>query len=270
LTEFTPRPLAEGELAQLLAQPRSATVVVIGAGSVGVGKTAMALEYARASQDSTDVRSLRRNIAEMDSLFDQLSNQATQGTIELALPILIGQNSSLNLPSSSERLTSPAAPHELSVQRDQIEPPATCVAPLVAAAVRPWSFAIGLSSASAITLFSGQTNPLEPGRRTQHDAGGSTVFAAKLHVDHSSSIINKSALLRLIQELLNFFNRIRIILRCRLVRVLSGFSRISAAINFVLLLLAAARHYGRRSEPSDHTLPVLTSMSVVIGGAARL
>jgi hypothetical protein len=62
----------------------------------------------------------------------------------------------------------------------------------------------------------------------------------------------------------------RMVLRLRLIYILSGLSRIPEAVNFVLLLLAAARCYGRRTEPSAYILPVLASMSVVVGETARL
>ena len=75
---------------------------------------------------------------------------------------------------------------------------------------------------------------------------------------------------RLRRELLRFVNRMRMVLRLRLIYILSGLCRIPEAVNFVLLLLAAARCYGRRTEPSAYTLPVLASMSVVIGETARL
>jgi hypothetical protein len=67
------------------------------------------------------------------------------------------------------------------------------------------------------------------------------------------------------QELLRLVSRIRIVLRLRLIYVLSGLFRIPDTVNFVLRLLAAARCYGRRAEPSDYTLPVLTSIPVVTG-----
>lgn len=63
---------------------------------------------------------------------------------------------------------------------------------------------------------------------------------------------------------------IRAILRLVLIRVLSGLSRCPDTINAILVLLAASRRYGLRSEPSDYTLPVLTPKSVVIGEVARL
>ena len=110
----------------------------------------------------------------------------------------------------------------------------------------------------------------DAGRHTPGDAGKSVRFTAYLHNVSSSLAFDELLFPRLRQELLRLVSRLRIVMRLRLIYILSGLSRIPDAINFVLLLLAAARCYGRRTEPSDYTLPVLTSMSVVIGEAARL
>ena len=90
------------------------------------------------------------------------------------------------------------------------------------------------------------------------------------HNVSSSLTFDEYVSARLRQELLRLVNRIRMVLRLRLIYILSGLCRIPEAVNFVLLLLAAARCYGRRTEPSAYTLPVLASMSVVIGETARL
>jgi len=80
--------------------------------------------------------------------------------------------------------------------------------------------------------------------------------------------LNMSSDLR--EKCLRLLDGIRSNLRLTLIRVLSALSRSPDTINAVLVLLAASRCYGHRTEPSGHTLPVLTSMSVVIGEAARL
>jgi hypothetical protein len=110
---------------------------------------------------------------------------------------------------------------------------------------RPWSFMVG---------------PLSPDQIISSDAAR--------HVKSSSLTIDEYILDR--QVFLRLVDRIRIALRIRLIRVLNGLSRIPDAINLILLLLAASRCYGHRTEPSDYALPVLTSMSVVIGETARL
>lgn len=241
-------------------------------GDVGVGKTALALKYARAAENSTDVRRLRRKVADMDALFDQLNNDASQGVIELALPILFGGNAPPNLPPIGELLAPPAAtePHPITVVHTPRKPPATSVVPLVNTANHPWSSALDLALSSVAPRFSEQLTRLDQGLYTHYYVGESCVFAAKLQVDWSSLASATHILSRLRRELLSLVSRLRIILRCRIIRVLSGLSRFTDAINFVLLLLAASRCYGRRSEPSDYTLPVFTPMSVVIGEAACL
>lgn len=54
-----------------------------------------------------------------------------------------------------------------------------------------------------------------------------------------------------------------------LVLVLNALSRFSVARSLGLIILAVSRHFGHRSEPSDHVLPALTSMSAVIGEVTR-
>jgi hypothetical protein len=144
--------------------------------------------------------------------------------------------------------------------------PTTSIASPADAADHPWSSTIG-------SLFADQLGSSCSGRYRQHDAGEAFTFAPELNTANSSPRLawfSKYVLACLWQELLRLFNRMRMILRLRLIYVLTGLSRIPEAINFVLLLLAAARFYRRRTEPSDYTLPVLTSMSVVIGETARL
>jgi hypothetical protein len=122
----------------------------------------------------------------------------------------------------------------------QIKAPTASVAAPADAAKHPWSPAVGsLSGAEA------------------HNVSSSLTFDEYL-----------AAHLR--QELLRLVNRMRMVLRLRLIYILSGLCRIPETVNFVLLLLAATRCYGRRTEPSACTLPVLASMSVVIGETACL
>jgi hypothetical protein len=275
LTEFTGQPADTDARAPLPGSLRIGTPVVSVVGMGGTGKTETALELVRAAQHSTDARSLRRNIAEIDSLFDQLSNQATQGTVELALPILFGENASPNLSPKGTPPTSPAltVPHAITVLCMPTKPPAPSVVPLVKAADHRWSSVIDLSLASGGSLFAVHLGSPCSERYSQHDASEAFTFAPELNTANSSlrlAWFSKYVLARLWQELIQLFSRMRMILRLRLIYVLGGLSQFSDAINFVLLLLAAARCYGRRSEPSDYTLPVLTPKSVVIGEAARL
>jgi hypothetical protein len=81
--------------------------------------------------------------------------------------------------------------------------------------------------------------------------------------------INEALLPQFRHGWLRLVDRIRAILRLMLIRVLSSRSRRPTALNFILVLLAASRCFGHRSEPSDHALPALTSMSAVTGATAR-
>ena len=71
------------------------------------------------------------------------------------------------------------------------------------------------------------------------------------------------------QAWLRFVNRLQATVRLVFIRVLSVLSRRPAAVSSVLVLLAASRCFGHRSELSDHALPALISMSVATGAAAR-
>jgi hypothetical protein len=129
------------------------------------------------------------------------------------------------------------------------------------AADHPWSCVSG-------SLPAGQLIPFElpdAERRTSSDMDESAMGVPEAHNVSSCLTFDERLSARLRQELLRLVNRMRMVLRLRLIYILSGLSRIPDAINFVLLLLAAARCYGRRTEPSAYTLPVLTSMSVVTG-----
>jgi hypothetical protein len=134
--------------------------------------------------------------------------------------------------------------------------PITWVSPFAGVTDSPWC------SAESFSFLTGH-------------AAGLEVFARNPQLSSFVLSINALAINQAIlpyyrQGLLRLIDGIRTILRLILVRVLSALSRCPNAINAVLVLLAASRRYGLRSEPSDYTLPVLTSMSVVIGEAARL
>lgn len=139
----------------------------------------------------------------------------------------------------------------------------TPIASSAGTADHPWLSAVG-------SLFAGRLILPDAGRRTPGDARKSVRFTACLHNVSSWLAFDELLFPRLRQELLRLVSRLRIVMRLRLIYILSGLSSIPEAINFILLLLAVARCYGRRTEPSDYILPALTSMSVVIGEAARL
>jgi hypothetical protein len=185
-------------------------------------------------------RSVKRSMAELDQLHSDLEDRG-DGRIVNVDPA--GYTSPGRSDAATTTTTSAAASTD------------TADHPL-------WS-AVGPLSAGPPVL-------LDPGRRIPRDAGESVMCSPESHNISSWLTFDDNIFAHLRQELLRLVSRLRIVIRLRLIFVLSGLSRIPNAVNFVLLLLAAVRCYGRRTEPSDYTLPVLTSMSVVTGEAARL
>lgn len=117
-----------------------------------------------------------------------------------------------------------------------------------------------------ISLPAGLSVAFDLGRRTERDESESVMFLhEEAHALRWELTPYEDFLARLQQELLCLVNRLRMVLRFRLMYILSGLSHIPDAINVVLLLLAAVRCYGRRTETSDYTPPVLTSILVVTG-----
>lgn len=209
-----------------------ANLVVVGYG--GVGKSGFLDLLLNSLDAAPSARSLRRSITVVDGLHEVLA------------------------PTSSLTVTSDLLSFGLVAAQPTV--------PFADLADRPWSSAVGLPFSSDPLIL------LDAPRSTLPDGDESLTVAARLHNISSWSLIIDELLIldRLQQELLRLVNRVRIALRIRLVRVLSGASRIPDAINFVLLLLAASRCYGHRTEPDDRTLPVLTSTSVVIGETAHV
>jgi hypothetical protein len=160
---------------------------------------------------------------------------------------LLGSNDEVDfvLTSRFDPISTPA--RELSI---------AWVSPFAEATDSPWC------SLASLSLLTG-------------DAVGSEIFARDSQLSSFILSINMRAISQALlpyyrQGLLRLIDGIRTTLRLILVRVLSALSRCPDTIDAVLELLAASRCYGRRTEPSDYTLPVPTSMSVVIGEAARL
>lgn len=181
-------------------------------------------------------RSVKRSIAELDQLHSNLDRRDRVVVIYDPVDAYSGRPSVVTAPTTSIASPADAADH-------------------------PWSSAIASLPAGQLIPF----ESLDAGRRTPRDAGESVMFGPKPQRASPSLTFDEYLFARLRQQLLRLINRMRIALRLRLIYVLSRLSRIPEEINFVLLLLAAARCYGRRTEPSDYTLPVLTSMSVVTG-----
>jgi hypothetical protein len=205
----------------------------------GVGKTTVALvRYADAYTGPTSVRSLRRDISELDQLHSDLDRDYDAIIVPTARPARY-----------------PTA----------VTPPTTSLALFANIADRLLPFAVS-------PQFSGRLVPLDPAQRIPRDWGESILFPPDWHPDPyaPTASVFVLAIGEVRQGLLRLINGIRAILRLMLIRVLSALSRCPDAINAVLLLLAASRCFGYRTEPGDCVPPVLTSKSVVIGEAARL
>jgi len=88
-------------------------------------------------------------------------------------------------------------------------------------------------------------------------------------VVHSFELTVREALLpNLRTDLLRLVVGVRAALCLMLVLVLSALSQRPDGLDFVLILLAASRRFGRRSEPEHHGFPALTPRPIVIGEAA--
>ena len=75
--------------------------------------------------------------------------------------------------------------------------------------------------------------------------------------------VARSALLRLLDGIITALCLV-------LMFALAALARLPHGLAFILVMLAACLRYGRRDEPADRILPVLTPKSVVIGEAAHL
>lgn len=230
-------PLVADAVARIRDQLATGTPCIVLSGHGGVGKSAIIKALLREPDLLSSRRSVKRGIAELDQLHSDLEEDRGDGRLIIYDP-------------AGEVCA------EYLIQAKTT----TTVAASADAADHPWSSAVGSLSAGS----------LDPGQRTPRDAYEFLMFGPGSHAVFLSLTFDEYLFARLRQELLRLVNRIRMVLRLRLIYIMSGLSRIPEAVNFVLLLLAAARCYGRRTEPSDYTLPVLTSMSVVIGEAARL
>jgi hypothetical protein len=124
---------------------------------------------------------------------------------------------------------------------------------------RPWSPRAELSASLIRSLHSYLLAPIDAPRYPHG------LLPQRQYVASVAVAIDQTILSRLRQNLLRLIDGTRAILRLILIRVLSALSRHPDAINVALVLLAASRCFGHRTDPSDRTLPVLTSMSVVTG-----
>jgi hypothetical protein len=191
----------------------------------GAGKTAIINALLREPALLSSGRSVKRSIAELDQLHSSLER--------------------------CERIVVIYDPVHASGRASVVTAPTTAIASPADAADHPWSSVVG---------------SFDAGRRTPHDAGEPVMFGPPESLNTSPSLtFDEYILACLRQQLLRLVHHLRIVMRLRLICVLSRLSRIPDLVNFVLLLLAAARCYGHRTDPSDHALPVPTSISVVTG-----
>jgi hypothetical protein len=238
LTELV-GPLVTEAVAQVRDQLAVGRPCVVLSVPTGAGKTAILKALLSEPALLSSGRSVKRSIAELDQLHSDLDRG------DGALVVV------------------DADYYAASSRSDAATAPTTSIASSADTADNPlWS--------AVSSLFTSQLIPLDAGQRTPGDVGASVMFGPESHNVSSWLALNENLFPRLRRELLRLVNLLRIVLRLTLIRVLSGLPRIPDAINLVLLLLAAVRGYGRRTEPSDYFLPVLTSMSVVIGETARL
>ena len=187
--------------------------------------------------ERTSVRSLRRDIEATDSLASRLSHD------------YIGYED-YEPPSNVAAL------------------PTNWVAPFAGVTDSPWSSVANLPSSNRLV-------PIDLVQRLPGDAVGHEVvtpgqrtYSVVLAIN--ALAVSQAFLLHYRQSLLRLVNGIRAILRLMLIRVLSALARCPDTINAILVLLAASRCFGYRTEPGDCAPPVFTSKSVVIGEPARL
>ena len=235
LTEFTGWPAGTDARAPLLGSLRTGTPVVSIVGIGGVGKTTAILAYAQAAARVNRVQAVRHNVTALDQLHNDLVR---------------GGGIFVPTPSLGERRSLAAAAFT------------TSAAPFTDATDRPWASFADLSLLDHLIAL-GRVKYIDDDLPEPSPRGSDWL-------DGCVMAINKALLPAYRQGLLRLINGIRTILRLILVRVLSALSQCPDTINAVLVLLAASRRHGLRSEPSDYTLPVLTPKSVVIGETARL
>jgi hypothetical protein len=240
LTELVNPSVAEA-VAQVRDQLAAGTSCIVLSTPVGAGKSAILNALLSEPALLSSGRSVKRSIAELDQLHSDLDHG--DGRIVIC---------------DADYVSS----YVLSGRSDAAMAPTTSIVSSADTADHPWSSVVGSPAGS-------QLIPLDAGRRTPGDVGASVVCRPESHNVSSWLTFNEYLFPRLRRELLRLVNRLRIVLRLTLICVLSGLPRIPDAINFVLLLLAAVRCYGRRTEPS-YLLPFLTSMSVVVGETVRL
>lgn len=272
----------DAELAALLdravSAEKSGQMVVALRGLGGIGKTAIAAEYARSYLHSPSTeRNIRLSFREVDTLHDQLNQATIQEIIDLGLPIAVWPR----LACRSEVQVAVPAEVELPAASAPIapEPPPASVPALPAteiplirdilvmdAADEPWSSTLISPFLVTDSLFFEERTVRDSAHRRQpRRAGNLEEPQPRLLIRTFSMAIDEGLLSHLRRDLLRFIGGIRAALRLMLIRVLNALARCPDTIKAVLVLLAATRCYGRRTEPSDYILPVLTSMSAVTG-----
>lgn len=225
-------------------------------GSPSSGKTTFlaALWFAVNEAGRPSIRSVRRDTAELDRMLAALVSTE-------AFPSPWYRDTTSTAPDSR------IGPADLPAAAGLTAPSAI---PSVGAADHPWTSSLALSFSVVSLPLSDQLILSDPARPSQRGTGGPAVFAPDWRLADFVLEIDDVLLPYFRHDLIRLIYGVRSILRLILIRVLSALSRCPGGISAVLVLLAASRCFGYRTEPGDCAPPVLTSKSVVIGEAARL
>jgi hypothetical protein len=227
LTELVASPAVAETVARIRDHLASGTPCMVLSVPAGAGKTAILNALLSEPALLSSGRSVKHDIAELDQLHSNLERCDRLVVICDPFDAYSGYPSVVPAPTASIASPADVADH-------------------------PWSSMVGSPPSS-------QLIPIDRARYPHgllHERQYRASFAVA---------IDETLLSRLRQDLLRLIDGVRAILRLMLIRVLSALSHSPDAINVALVLLASSRCFGHRTDPSDYTLPVLTSMSVVTG-----
>jgi hypothetical protein len=249
LTEST-CPLVAEAIAQIREKLAAGTPCMVLSAPSGAGKSAIL--GALLAQPPASVGSLRSDIAVLDYARHELASADAERPVPFAIEF--------GTSATTVALYIGSPPF-----RTVTVPAAASITPPESLPDRPWSPSPELSFPLIGSPLSSQLIPIDPARYTLSGTE-ELVLLVRRHNRASFAVAISEALVPdLRQGLLRLIDGARAILRLILIRVLSALAHPPDVINVALVLLAASRCFGHRSDPSDHTLPVLTSMSVVTG-----